>query len=261
MFLVARWKVFNRLLACLAVTTALGLPSVAAAQQKSFLLFFDFEKIEIGQSGKLVVDSIAEAIKSDGKAKKVVLVGHTDTAEASILSQARAVEVAKALVATGALPSGFEISISGVGATRPLVKTESNVHEPQNRFVAILIDAGPPAAENKSPPPQAAISQPKPDGLESVIGRIPGDYACQGSNPNGSAYRCNVTISRSGDIYSFRWLIADGTRYSGTGRLRGRTLTVDWGQSAPVIYQVGDDGVLRGRWARGAGRETLTPNR
>jgi hypothetical protein len=255
----ARLKALNALLACFAFATAVGLSSAAVAQQKSFLLFFDYEQTEIGQSGKLVVDSITEAIKADGKAKKAVLVGHNDTAEASMLSQARAVEVAKALVATGALPSGFEISLSGVGATKPLVKTEAFVREPQNRFVEILIDAGPPAPT--SPPPQAAVTQPKPDALESIIARIPGDYACQGSNPNGSTYHCNVTISRSGDTYSFRWLIADGTRYSGTGRLRGRTLTVDWGQSAPVIYQVGDDGVLRGRWSRGAGRETLTPDR
>jgi len=254
-------NVFSRLLGCLAIAMAAGWSSGAAAQQKSFLLFFDFEKTEIGQSGKLIVDEVAETIKSDGKARKAVLVGHSDTAEASILSQARAVEVAKALVATGALPSSFEISLSGVGATRPLVQTESNVREPQNRFVAITIDAGPPPAENKSPPPQAAVSPPKPDGLGAIIARIPGDYACQGSNPNGSSYRCNVTISRSGDTYSFRWVIADGTRYSGKGRLRGRTLTVDWGQSAPVIYQVGDDGVLHGKWARGAGRETLTPDR
>jgi len=257
----SRWKVFIRLLACLAAMTAVGLSSAAVAQQKSFLLFFDYETSEIGQTGKIIVDTVAEAIKSDGKAKKVVLIGHTDTAEPSTLSQARAVEAAKALVATGALPSGFEISISGVGATQPLVKTEAFVREPQNRFVAILIDAGPPPVENRSPPPQAAVSPPKPDALESIIARIPGDYACQGSNPNGSTYRCNVTISRSGNTYSFRWVIADGTRYSGTGQLRGRTLTVDWGQSAPVIYQVGDDGVLRGRWARGAGRETLTPDR
>jgi hypothetical protein len=260
--MVSRFKAINRVLACLAVMAAIGLPSAAVAQQKSYLVFFDFETSDIGQSGKLVVDTVAEAIKSDGKIRKAVLVGHTDTAEPSTLSQARAVEVAKALVATGALPSGFEMILSGVGASRPLVKTEAFVREPQNRFVEVLLDAGPPpATETKGPPPQAAVSPPKADGLDSIIARIPGDYACQGSNPNGSTYRCNVTITRSGNTYSFRWLIADGTRYSGTGYLRGRTLTVDWGQSAPVIYQVGDDGVLRGRWARGAGRETLTPDR
>lgn len=256
-----RLKAFNRLLACFAVATAIGLPSVAVAQQKSFLLFFDYEKTEIAPSGKGIVDAVTEAIKSNGKAGKVVLVGHTDTDEAGTLSLTRALEVAKALVATGALPLGIEISISGVGATRPLVQTGPNVREPQNRFVSISIDTGAAAVESKSPPAQATIRRPPADGLQSVIARIPGDYACYGSNPNGATYRCNVTISRSGDTYSFRWLIADGTRYSGTGHLRGRTLTVDWGQSAPVIYQVGDDGVLRGRWARGAGRETLTPDR
>lgn len=261
MFLFLRLKVFGPLLACLVITTTVGLSSVAVAQQKSFMLFFDFEKTEFGQSGKEIVEAITKAITSNGKAGKVVLVGHTDTDEAGSLSLARATEVAKALVATGAIPQGFEITISGVGATKPLVPTGPNVREPQNRFVAILIDPGSTAVENKGPPPQAAISRPQPDGLESVIARIPGDYACAGSNPNGSTYRCNVMISRSGGTYSFRWLIADGTRYSGTGHLSGRTLTVDWGQSAPVIYQVGDDGVLRGRWARGAGRETLTPNR
>jgi len=95
----------------------------------------------------------------------------------------------------------------------------------------------------------------------AVIDNLPGDYSCNGANPNGSTYSCNVNISRSGDLYQFRWRIADGTRYSGSGRLRGRTLTVNWGQSAPVIYQVGDDGVLRGTWANGRARETLTPDR
>lgn len=260
MFLFLRLRVFYPLLACLAITTTVGLSSAAIAQQNSFLLFFDFEKAEIEKSGMEIVGTVAEAIKANPKAGKVVLVGHTDTAEASSLSLTRALEVAKALSTTGALPLGFEISVSGVGAARPLVQTGPSVREPQNRFVAISIDTG------LNPPAQAAVSRPQPSApqpsaLETAIARLPGDYACTGSNPNGSTYRCNVTITRSGSTYSFRWLIADGTRYSGTGRLSGRTLTVDWGQSAPVIYQVGDDGVLRGRWARGAGRETLTPNR
>ena len=39
--------------------------------------------------------------------------------------------------------------------------------------------------------------------------------------------------------------------------LRGRTLTINWGQSSPVIYQVQSGGVLVGRWANGAGTEDL----
>jgi hypothetical protein len=256
-----RLKLHAHLLACLAVTAIVGLSSVAVAQQRSFLLFFDFEKTEIGQGGMGIVQAVADAIKSNSKAGKIVLVGHTDTAEASSLSLVRALEAAKALVATGALPADAEISITGVGASKPLVQTGPNVHEPQNRFVAILLDPRANAGEGKASAPQAATSPPPRDALNSVIARIPGDYSCNGSNPNGSSYRCNVTISRSGEIYSFRWLIADGTRYGGKGRLRGRTLTVDWGQSAPVIYRVGDDGILRGTWANGRGTENLTPAR
>lgn len=249
------------LLIGLAATAAVGLTSTAAAQQKTFLLFFDYEKTDIGSGGKDVIETIEKTIKWDGKIAKILLVGHTDATEAASLSLVRALEVSKALVATGAIPSGAEISISGVGASKPLVQTEPNQREPQNRFVSIVLDTGAQAAEANAPRPQPAISPPPSDGFQSIVARIPGDYTCNGSNPNGSSYRCQVTISRNGETYSFRWLIADGTRYSGKGRLRGRTLTVDWGQSAPVIYQVGDDGVLRGTWARGRGREVLTPDR
>lgn len=258
--MILRSDVLTRLLACLAITMIVGL-SPAAAQQKSFLLFFDYGKTEIVSSGKEIVESIVNTVKANGKVGKIILIGHTDTAEEGSLSLVRAMEVAKALVATGGFPSDAEISIKGVGASQPLVKTGPNVHEPQNRFVTILLDASASAVGGTVPRPQAATSSSPSDGRDSVVDRIPGEYACNGSNPNGSTYRCTVTISRSGGLYSFHWLIADGTRYRGTGRLRGRTLTVNWGQSAPVIYRVGDDGVLRGTWARGEGREVLSPNR
>jgi hypothetical protein len=35
---------------------------------------------------------------------------------------------------------------------------------------------------------------------------------------------------------------------------------VNWGQSAPVIYRVEDDGTLRGTWSNGRATEDLTPN-
>jgi hypothetical protein len=258
--MVLQGKALARLLAGLAVIAVLGFSPGAVAQPKSYLLFFDYEKTDIVPTGKDIIDAVASAIKAGNKSVKVVLVGHTDTAEPGSLALVRALEVAKALVATGAIPSGAEISIAGVGASQPLVPTGPSVREPQNRFVAIQFDTGATATESRPSRPQAATTPP-PDQRESVIARLPGNYACNGSNPNGTTYRCRVTISRSGGVYSFRWVIGDGTRYSGKGRLRGRTLTVDWGQSAPVIYQVGDDGVLRGTWGRGEGRETLTPDR
>ena len=261
--MIKRTKVFAQLLACLAAAASVGFSSAATAQQRTFLVFFDYEKTDIGSSGMAVIGTVAETLKWNIKAEKIILVGHTDTAESGSLSLVRALEVAKALVATGAITGGAEMSIKGVGGSDPLVSTGLDVREPQNRFVSIVLDGGANVAKAPppSPQPQAAVSPPPPDGRELVIARIPGDYSCVGTNPNGSSYSCNVNIVRNGDVYQFRWLIADGTRYSGSGRLRGRTLTVNWGQSAPVIYQVGDDGVLRGTWSNGRGRETLTPDR
>lgn len=108
------------------------------------------------------------------------------------------------------------------------------------------------AAPAPSPPPAAA--QP--------VARIPsldGTYSVAGVNPNGSRYHGTVTISSDGDLYRFRWRIA-GQTFRGQGKLNGRTLTIDWGQSSPVIYQVRDNGTLRGTWDDGRAGETLTPN-
>ena len=121
--MIKRTKVFARLLACLAVAASVGFSSVATAQQRTFLVFFDYEKTDIGPSGMTVIGTVAETLKWNIKAEKIVLVGHTDTAEPGSLSLVRALEVAKALVATGALTGGAEMSIKGVGGSAPLVNT------------------------------------------------------------------------------------------------------------------------------------------
>jgi hypothetical protein len=85
-----------------------------------------------------------------------------------------------------------------------------------------------------------------------------GNYRVQGTNPNGSAYQGTLTIERSGPLYLVRWTIGKDT-FAGQGTLSGSTLTVDWGQPDPVIYQVMNDGTLEGTWAKGRGKESLTP--
>jgi hypothetical protein len=85
-----------------------------------------------------------------------------------------------------------------------------------------------------------------------------GNYRVQGTNPNGSTYQGTLTIERSGPLYQVRWKIGKDT-YEGQGTLNGSTLTVDWGQPDPVIYQVMNDGTLEGTWAKGMGKESLTP--
>ena len=85
-----------------------------------------------------------------------------------------------------------------------------------------------------------------------------GNYRVQGTNPNGSLYQGTLTIERSGPLYQVQWKIGKDT-YEGQGPLNGSTLTVDWGQSDPVIYQVMNDGTLEGTWAKGTGKESLIP--
>jgi hypothetical protein len=114
-----------------------------------------------------------------------------------------------------------------------------------------------PSASEKSGSSSVASSPTQPTGLDD----LPGQYTVAGVNPNGSSYRGEVTITEDGGVYSFRWRISNGDIFRGKGRLRGRILSVDWGQKYPVIYHVDDNGTLRGKWANGRASEDLTPNR
>lgn len=89
---------------------------------------------------------------------------------------------------------------------------------------------------------------------------IVGSYGVVGTNPEGSNYSGTVVISQIGDNkYRFDWSVGNGQTFTGTGALNGATISVDWGQDAPVIYQVGANGVLAGTWANGRASEMLTP--
>jgi TIR domain len=103
------------------------------------------------------------------------------------------------------------------------------------------------------------ISTPVPVQNNAQAERIAGNYLATGINGNGTAYRGTVVITSDGGVrYSFHWQIGNST-YDGIGVVNGNTITVDWGQSSAVIYQVGADGVLRGTWDNGHATEILTP--
>ncbi|PJZ59324.1 fibronectin-binding protein [Leptospira barantonii] len=86
---------------------------------------------------------------------------------------------------------------------------------------------------------------------------ISGKYRVAGTNPDGSAYGGSVTITQSNGEYLFTWTVA-GQTFTGTGTLDGSTLTVDWGQADPVVYEVKNGGrLLEGTWAGGSATETL----
>ena len=88
---------------------------------------------------------------------------------------------------------------------------------------------------------------------------LEGNYNCTGTNPDGSGYRGTTTVTRiSHNRYSLNWSIGTQT-FTATGALEGNTLTVDWGQTSPVIYRVQANGTLEGTWSNGHATETLVP--
>jgi hypothetical protein len=92
------------------------------------------------------------------------------------------------------------------------------------------------------------------------VGAIAGDYEVEGRGGDGANYRGHATIQPAGHGWRMRWTIGQSV-YTGSGVLDGGVFTVDWGQTSPVIYAIGDDGRLTGLWASGRGSEVLTPRR
>jgi hypothetical protein len=87
-----------------------------------------------------------------------------------------------------------------------------------------------------------------------------GRYSVSGRNPNGSRYSGTVSIVRQAGRYQMEWRVGSSS-YRGTGTLEGNLLTVDWGSSQPIIYALGEDGVLSGLWSGGQAEDVLTPER
>jgi hypothetical protein len=87
---------------------------------------------------------------------------------------------------------------------------------------------------------------------------IGGSYKVEGTNPDGSAYRgsCSVALKADGS-YSFEWEVG-GSSYVGVGSLENGVMTVEWGDSSPVIYTVQEGGgVLVGTWSDGKAIERM----
>lgn len=86
---------------------------------------------------------------------------------------------------------------------------------------------------------------------------VTGLYRAEGRNPDGSTYSGSVRITQTGESIAMAWQV--GTQaYSGTGIRQGRVITVDWGDSHPVVYVIMPDGTLHGTWANGRALERLT---
>jgi hypothetical protein len=106
-----------------------------------------------------------------------------------------------------------------------------------------------------------------PTALRAAEGpEIGGSYTCKGVNPDGQEYRGKVRITKQGDVYHLEWTIGQES-HSGVGIREENTLAVSWatqgGPSGIVVYRIGKDKRLVGKWAVQGGKdvysETLTP--
>jgi outer membrane protein OmpA-like peptidoglycan-associated protein len=116
-------------------------PATPAPQiQRSYLVFFDFDKSDITPEAQRVIQQAAANAKQ-GSVSRIQATGHTDRAGTETYNMAlsirRANAVKAALVRQG-IPEG-EIVVIGKGETQPLVPTPDGVREPQNRRVEILL--------------------------------------------------------------------------------------------------------------------------
>ena len=116
-------------------------PAVKAPEaQRSFQVFFDFDKSNITEAAAKVIQAAADAVKA-GNVVQITVTGHTDTVGTASynqgLSERRATAAKRQLVSDGVADG--EITTIGVGKTGLLVPTGDGVREPQNRRAEIVL--------------------------------------------------------------------------------------------------------------------------
>ncbi len=106
-----------------------------------YLVFFDFDKSEVGAGGQNVLDAVAEEVKSRSL-NAVTIVGHTDSSGPQSynnkLAMRRANAVRDALINRGVEPS--LIRVESRGEAELLVQTADGVREPANRRAQITFE-------------------------------------------------------------------------------------------------------------------------
>lgn len=110
---------------------------------EAFVVFFDWNKSVVTTEAASILDNAAAAFTQTGRAS-VQLAGHADTSGSAsynmALSERRAAATKAYLVGKG-VPEAA-IDTMAYGETRPLVATDDNVREPQNRRVEISFGPG-----------------------------------------------------------------------------------------------------------------------
>ena len=110
-------------------------------EAREFIVYFPFDQYVLTPEAQSVVSEAAK-YANDGKATRLVVVGHTDTSGSPKynvrLSERRAKAVADALVGLGVAQS--TLAVDWKGETAPAVATGDGVKEPLNRRSTISIN-------------------------------------------------------------------------------------------------------------------------
>ena len=114
---------------------------VAAPVERSFMLFFDWDKSDLSPAARAIIQQAADNAK---KNHNVVIkaTGYTDlsgTEPYNLKLSVRRADAVKAMLVAQGIPAD-EISVVGKGKSDPLVPTKDGVREAQNRRVTITFE-------------------------------------------------------------------------------------------------------------------------
>jgi OOP family OmpA-OmpF porin len=115
-------------------------PPPAPAIQRSFLVFFDFDRSNITTEADRVIREAAANAKR-GAVSRINVTGHADRAGSDRYNMAlsmRRADAVKAVLVSEGVPAN-QIAVVARGESQPLVPTADGVREPQNRRVEIVL--------------------------------------------------------------------------------------------------------------------------
>ncbi|MBP9663247.1 MAG: hypothetical protein KBD94_01405 [Pyrinomonadaceae bacterium] len=83
---------------------------------------------------------------------------------------------------------------------------------------------------------------------------LEGTYSIKGTNPNGKDYSGDLTVSKAGEGYTFKWNADQALQ--GFGIRAGNMIAVGFGgkQCSFVGYDIKEDGTLDGQWGSAASK-------
>jgi OmpA-OmpF porin, OOP family len=123
-----------------APTAAPPPPAPPPGIQRSFLVFFDFDRTNITTEADRVIREAASNAKR-GSVSRINVTGHADRAGSDRYNMAlsmRRADAVKAVLIREGIPAD-QIAVVARGESQPLVPTADGVREPQNRRVEIVL--------------------------------------------------------------------------------------------------------------------------